>query len=455
MTIIRNSRSRIPGKASFRKIMIGLAALIAAVSLVAASSNAPEPSVGVLCYHAFLDRKNKQQFCFSIDELASHIARLRNEGFRFVSASDIFNNRINGARNILITVDDGNRSVYEAYLKVFKPNQIRPLLAIYPHVIGKERYALTWRQLRELSDDGCDIAAHGYFHLKLDRRLFEENPRYFNMEIYESKKVLERKLNRRIDIFVYPFGESSDSAMHALMRAGYRYAFTIDGGVIHVPVPQGDSRFRLPRYMLTRAGWKYSFNRIIRDARQPAPYRVAHKDENPDVKSHALGVAYMDSAEIPGPDFRKKASAHKRKKFTAPASPLVHTKRKVEKMEESDTIFEEASIRGPQTGMDRDLTPAPRAKGLIVEEPFPELTTEASLLDMRGGGSSSVKLAKLSKSPRYGVGKEMTGYYAVIKKSYSDLTRESYATYKNFLRLVRRKINGIKDRIKGYVVRNF
>jgi hypothetical protein len=276
------------------------------------------------------------------------------------------------------------------------------------------------------------------------------------MEIYESKKVLERQLNRTIDIFVYPFGQSSDIAMHALMRAGYRYAFTIDGGVIHAPVSSGDRRFRLPRYMLTQAGWKYSFNRIIRNARQPAPYRVARNDENPDMKPHTVSVAYLDSTEIPGPDFGKKASVHKRKKITAPASasPLVHTKRKVEKRSETDIIFEEASIRGLQTGMDRKLVSAPSPTGITVEEPFPELASEASLIDMRGG-ASSVKLAKLGKTPRSRVVKEMTGYYTVIKKSYRDLTHDSYATYKNFLRLVRRKIDVIRDRIKGYVVRNF
>ena len=57
------------------------------------------------------------------------------------------NGRITGTKNVLVTIDDGNRSVYEAFQKVFKPNGIRPLLAIYPNIIDKKKYALTWDQL--------------------------------------------------------------------------------------------------------------------------------------------------------------------------------------------------------------------------------------------------------------------------------------------------------------------
>jgi peptidoglycan/xylan/chitin deacetylase (PgdA/CDA1 family) len=425
MTIIRSSRVRVPGKPPiFRRMKFGLAALVAAVSLVAASSTVPEgPSADVLCYHAFLDGKKREPFSFSLDELASHIVRLRDEGFRFVSASDIFNNRISGARNILVTVDDGNRSVYEAYLKVFKPNHITPLLAIYPHVIGRKRYALTWRQLRELSDAGCGIAAHGYFHLKLDRRLFEENPRYFNMEIYESKKVLERELKRRIDIFVYPFGQSSDIARHALIRAGYRYAFTIDAGVIHVPVLPGDRRFRLPRYMLTRPGWKYSLSRIIRSARQQSPYRVARKDETSYRNPHAGSAAHLDFEEISGLESSRKASTRTMNEITAQERPLVYTKRHIDRRDKIDIIIEEAPSPGPQIGADRKLSTAPISTGITVAEPFPESPATASLIDTRGG-ALSVKPAKLRRTQHSGVGKEMTGYYAVMKKSFRDLTRD-------------------------------
>src|SRR4030042_1614763 len=87
----------------------------------------PAPSVHVLCYHAFLD--DRKIYNFSIEELREHIDFFKSRGYRFVKFSDIINKNISGNKNILITVDDGNRTVYDAYYSVFKKNNIKPVLA--------------------------------------------------------------------------------------------------------------------------------------------------------------------------------------------------------------------------------------------------------------------------------------------------------------------------------------
>src|SRR5208337_1556199 len=256
-----------------------------------------QSSASVLCYHAFLEKK-RDNFCFTLDELNSHITQLRKEGFRFVSVDDIISGRAVGTKNVLITVDDGNKSVYEAYKKVFKPNGIRPLLGIYPNIIGKKNYALTWEHLIELADDGCDIAAHGYYHLKINQRLFDDHPTYFRKEIYGSKKVLEEKLNRKISIFIYPFGLRTEVATRALKDAGYRYAFTIDRGRIDMPLAHKEGNLQLPRYMVTRTGWKYCFSSVVRNSRSKIPVKVARiAEENNDTKD--VGLAEPASPRRP------------------------------------------------------------------------------------------------------------------------------------------------------------
>ncbi|TFH43427.1 MAG: polysaccharide deacetylase family protein, partial [Chrysiogenales bacterium] len=262
----RSSRARVP-----------VAACILALVLFSAAFPAfAQTQVSVLCYHAFLDDvKKKDPYSFTLDELASHINQLKNEGVRFVSAADILSGRVTGNNNVLITVDDGHRSVHDAYRKVFRPNGIRPLLAIYPNVIGKKDYALTWEQLSELAASGCDIAAHGYYHLKINQKLCDENPRYFRLEIYGSKKKLEEKLNRKISLFVYPFGLRTDAGVRALKEAGYRCAFTIKRGGVTAPVPIGDAAFRLPRYMVTRGGWQYCFNQVMKNSKGMAAVSYA------------------------------------------------------------------------------------------------------------------------------------------------------------------------------------
>ena len=235
--------------------------------------------MSVLCYHSFLDKKKMDPFCFTIPELTSQLMQLKKEGFRFVTADDVIGGRITGTKNVLVTVDDGNRSVYDAYQKVFRPMGIRPVLAIYPNIIDRKKYALTWDQLTELANNGCDIAAHGFFHLKINQKLQDSNPKYFHMEIFKSKEVLEEKLKRRVTIFIYPFGLKTDVAVAALKEAGYRYGFTIKMGRIDLPLAAGGDRlYGLPRYMVTRTTWNICFNRIMKNAGMSAATSVAAEE---------------------------------------------------------------------------------------------------------------------------------------------------------------------------------
>ncbi len=228
--------------------------------LIYASAGA---EVYVLCYHSFLGRP-RVSYDFSLEELKSQLELLRGRGFRFVSLGDLYSGNVTGPKNILVTIDDGNHSVYKAYFDVFKPMGIRPLLAIYPNIIGKKDYALTWEQLKRLSAEGCDIAAHGYYHLKINQKLYDTQRADFNREISTSKKVLEEKLGISVTSFAYPFGLNSQVGEKALRSAGYKVAFTIVNNPVKTPLVKNPDLMRLPRYMLTRQLYQGSLNHIIR-----------------------------------------------------------------------------------------------------------------------------------------------------------------------------------------------
>jgi len=231
--------------------------------LLLAGNTGNRSGVNVLCYHAFLDKNNK--YCFSLKELRSHLDYLKKNGYRFVTLEQMNNGSLRGDKNILISIDDGNRSVYRAYQEVFKPLKIKPLLAVYPSIIGKKKYALTWDQLRYLSGQGCTIASHGYQHRSITEKLYSSNRKSFKNEIFLSKKILEKKLGRKVEVFVYPYGARSDVTIKYLKKAGYKYAFTVDRGMVNL-ADRSDSAFELPRYMLTRPNEKSLFASIIRNS---------------------------------------------------------------------------------------------------------------------------------------------------------------------------------------------
>jgi peptidoglycan/xylan/chitin deacetylase (PgdA/CDA1 family) len=439
-----------------RAMALVLAALIVAASVPAVRAFA-ESSASVLCYHSFHDRKKMDPYCFNLEELSSHIVQLEKEGFRFVSVNDIIYGRITGTKNILITVDDGNKSVYEAYQKVFRPHGIRPLLGIYPNIIiNKKKYALTWEELAELANKGCDIAAHGYFHLKINQKLYDENPDYFKKEIFLSKKVIEEKLHRKVYIFMYPFGLRDDYTIKALKEAGYRYAFTIDRGKINTPVAGGDNVFELPRYMVTRNSWKYCLNRVMKNARPKVSYRVAVSDaESKETLRPEQKPVEAGGFALAGPSVVKKRGDVAGVSSGADQEPGLDDM-PVLKRSFSDIFWfnggnamaapVQKTLAGAHDGSASLSRPGGRNADIF---PSSGLQTRSGLIDEPAltQDDGTVLEAKVERGG--GV------YLSNIKSMYHALTMHSYNTYHNVLGLVQEKVERIKHSIRKFAVSNF
>lgn len=235
--------------------------LIISVLFFTAATPVYSKGVYILCYHAFLEKKDP--YSFTSNQFKEQLERLKNNGFKFVAFEDIINDRIEGNKNILVSVDDGNKSAYQAYFGVIKPMGIKPLLAIYPAIINRMNYAMTWEQVKELSDEGCYIASHGYHHMFLSEKYYKSDQTGFKKEIYLSKKILEEKLNKKIETMVYPFGVYSDIAVSELKNAGYKYGMTIEPKMEGLPI---NNNFQIHRYLMTKPAQKDIIARISKQA---------------------------------------------------------------------------------------------------------------------------------------------------------------------------------------------
>ncbi len=218
---------------------------------------ATNSEVLVLAYHSFLG-SGTSSLDFSTAELATQLDEFAALGYRFVSLGDILSGAVTGKNNILITIDDGNHSVKQAFAEVFAPRSIRPTLFVYPGVIGRSKFALTRASLRALSDAGCDIAAHGYYHEYLTHKAFLANPAKCRAEIERPASVLSGIIGRPVRVFGYPFGLSSAEAERLLSEQGYEWAFA--AGNFLSPVDFSSpalDHFAVPRTIVYR--WNLKF----------------------------------------------------------------------------------------------------------------------------------------------------------------------------------------------------
>lgn len=228
--------------------------------------HAADKKVFVLCYHSFLGNKPFPSD-IPMEEFRSQMNFMKSKGFNFVSYSDLLKGRVTGTRNILIVIDDGNHSVLQAYQEILKPLGVKPMLAIYPNIIGKKSYAMNWDQLKGLARDGCDIAAHGYYHELMNQKFFNANKAEFVHEIVGSKEALEKALNVKVSAFVYPNGVRCDMTKKIIRESGYSNAFTIQWGAVLSPLNLNSDPLELPRYMVLKGNWNMISSAILKASR--------------------------------------------------------------------------------------------------------------------------------------------------------------------------------------------
>ncbi len=95
--------------------------------------------------------------------------------------------------------------------------------------LGRDRF-MSWDELRELANSGCDVGSHAHSHRKLIW-LSEEDQRD---EFSRSKRILEANLGREVPAVAYPYGwpGAYDATAERLAReSGYRVAFSSVAGV--------------------------------------------------------------------------------------------------------------------------------------------------------------------------------------------------------------------------------
>jgi peptidoglycan/xylan/chitin deacetylase (PgdA/CDA1 family) len=150
-------------------------------------------------------------------------------------------------RSICLTFDDATYDFYHYAYPLLKKLGLRALLAVPVHFIQEEGevsvelrlsvpYSMamkgefyrthvpfcTWRELREMAESGhVTIASHGVHHQHLLSDGLD-----VDYEIAGSKRILEEKLSRKVNTFVYPLGKF-DQEIHAKVKQHYEFAMRI------------------------------------------------------------------------------------------------------------------------------------------------------------------------------------------------------------------------------------
>lgn len=249
-------------------------AIVAAVLFAGGSARAVDPPlhVPILVYHRFGPAVT-DDMTVTTPVFEAQLQTLQARGHKVIPLRDLLGSLLDSRvaladRAVVLTVDDGHRTVYTDLFPLIRRHRIPVTLFIYPSAISNASYALTWEQLAEMKESGLvDVQSHTFWHpnFNVERRRLPAPAyeRFVRDQFVKSKAILEQRLGGKVDTLAWPFGIYDDQLMQWAREDGYVAAFSID----RRPVTRADKPMALPRYLVVDADRGARFEALLKGGR--------------------------------------------------------------------------------------------------------------------------------------------------------------------------------------------
>lgn len=187
---------------------------------------APQKTTPILMYHYISDIEEKGEILsLSKNVFKKHMEYLSSHSYNVISLKDLGNMLKKGVdipdNCVILTFDDGYKDFYTQAYPILKQYKFNATIFVVADFLGTDEKWLDWKQVKKLSKEGLvDIGGHTLTHKALPL-LGEEEAR---KEILFSKLHIEKRMDKPVDSFSYPYGVLNDSIKEMVKKAGYEVA---------------------------------------------------------------------------------------------------------------------------------------------------------------------------------------------------------------------------------------
>ena len=251
----------------------------------------------VLCYH-IVETPAAPRMHITRDVFRQHLRYLEMTGYNVIPLRDLYEyvagKRASLPKNaVVITIDDGWASTYTEIFPEMQKRKFPFTVFIYPKIIGQTSNALTWNQIKEMSDAGVDIQSHSLSHPFLTRGRHrsmgdKQYGEWVQRELAESRRLLEKHTGKKVHFLAYPYGDYDDRLTTEVTKAGYKAALTCDFGLVR----KGSDPLRMKRFVIDDRMDFTAFRRYL----GATPMQLAETSPKPGVVDPSAKVI---SAKIP------------------------------------------------------------------------------------------------------------------------------------------------------------
>jgi peptidoglycan/xylan/chitin deacetylase (PgdA/CDA1 family) len=169
-------------------------------------------SVSPAVFEKQMEYLSKSKKCLPLED---YVSTLRNG--KYVSDN-----------SVVITFDDGYKDNYTNGFPILKKYNLKATFFIAASLVGMTNTwdkslgepradLLSWDEIDSMSKAGMFFGSHGCTH----QRLTTCSEELLEQELKASKKILEERLNKRIRLFSYPYGDSNIRATQISKTVGY------------------------------------------------------------------------------------------------------------------------------------------------------------------------------------------------------------------------------------------
>jgi peptidoglycan/xylan/chitin deacetylase (PgdA/CDA1 family) len=260
-------------------VFLPFSAVLAAGELQGPNGKSRAEGVPILLYHRF-GPEIADSMTVTTSYFESQLKYFNDQGYTVIPLRQLVDYLLRKmaaipSRSLVITADDGHKSVYTDMFPLLKKYHAPATLFLYPSALSNAPYAMTWEQLKEMKATGLlDLQSHTFWHPNFKKEIrklgIEEYENLVASQLKKAKVKLEKEFNARVDMLAWPFGIYDEGLMRQATAAGYVAAFTME----RHDAALSDNLMALPRYLITG----------------PAEKNVrAGKDSRPEIFPHHYG----------------------------------------------------------------------------------------------------------------------------------------------------------------------
>lgn len=199
--------------------------------------------VPVLMYHQFVKKAEdggKIKLFVTEKQFEIQLKILKFLGYKTITFNDLMKigleNRFD-KKYIIITVDDGYKDNYEILFPMLKKYNMKAVIFLVSNLKynkwtmesdnEKKFMLMSDEEVREMQESGyIEFGGHTLSHISFLKASDEEAEK----EIFEDKKITEKRLEKELNVFAYPYGHRKEETKEMVKKAGYKFAVSTDTG---------------------------------------------------------------------------------------------------------------------------------------------------------------------------------------------------------------------------------